>query len=352
MRKSELIAWLFDNSQPIVRYLVPTQLAKSRSGYNMERLTEEVLATESVSYWLDCLREREGVGGIHGSKDTCFENALGKLVAFGLRKGSPELDSAVKVVLDRLADRGEESLIDRLILPIPASFLASAGYWNTDVLTDYWKERIELLHGFTSKKDYSIYVDSSQYRGIPRSFKDKRLINPELYPDAKLRLPWIYDVQALSILRDESARPELSQKIDAIIDYVLDPRYQEFPKGYGIIMPEPRHYYALGWGVWLPGFHGIKMDRFESGCFVQRLEMMSHFPNACTTDWFGNCMTHLEDFKTNKGTYLFPKDYLSEKKNSYFITGGHMGLGEDRRKKMWREVESTYWMLKLKTAVQ
>ena len=348
MRKSQLIAKLFNEGDPILRYLVATRLAKSMSGYNMERLREEMGATKDAAYWFGCLASRDGVGAIHGSKDTCFENAMGKLVSFGLEKGDEELDQGAEVFVDWIADLGEKGPFDHLIAPIVGAILAWGGYWQVEAVREYWDRRVDDLYGFAVDKDYSIYADKGAYRGIPQAFRDKLLVDPGLYREGKLKLPWIYDVRAFTALRDDSARPEMSRKIDATIDYVLDPGYQDFPKGYGIISLEPRRYCALGWSVWLPGFRGLEMDGFETGCLVQRLEIMSHFPNARSSEWFTNCLAHLESFKTDTGSYLFPKEYLNERKNGYLITGGHMGLGEDRRRKTWRELESTYWMLAIK----
>jgi hypothetical protein len=342
------MAKLFNRGNPIIRYLVATHLAKSTSGYNMERLRKEMGEEKATAYWFERLSEREELGAIHGSKDKCFENAMGKLISFGLGKGDEQLDNAVRVFLEWVNRRGEGSPGDRLIEPIPLSSLAWGGYWEEKAVGDFWNERVDYLYEFTQHKDYSIYADKSEFKGIPKAFHDKLLIDPALCRDGRLRLPWIYDIQAFTALRDESARPDLTQKIDTIVDYVLDPRYQEFPKGYGIVAAEPRHYYALGWSVWLPGYRDLEMDSFEAACFVQRLEMMSHFPNARSSDWFTGCLAHLEGYKTKDGIYSFPREYLKETKNSYFITGGHMGLGEDRRKSTWREIESTYWMLAIK----
>ena len=343
-----MIAKLFNEGDPVLRHLVATRLARTTSGYNMARLREEMRDTKNAAYWFECLTKREGVGAIHGSRDTCFENALGKLVSFGLGRGDAELDRAVGVFIDWIERVEEKSPFERLIAPIVASVLAWGGYWQVEAIGRYWNQRINDLYEFAVNRDYSIHADKAAYKGIPQSFQDRLLIDPGLYPEGRLKLPWIYDIRAFTALRDDSARPDMSAKIDVIIDYVLDPRYQDFPKGYGIIALEQGRYYALGWSVWLPGFRGFEMDGFEAGCLVQRLEMMSHFPSARSSEWFINCLAHLESFKTGNGTYLFPKEYLNEKKNSYLITGGHMGLGEDRRRKAWRELESTYWMLAIR----
>ncbi|MBN2542452.1 hypothetical protein JXI42_06255 [bacterium] len=87
----------------------------------------------------------------------------------------------------------------------------------------------------------------------------------------------------------------------------------------------------------LPGLYEKKASR-----------LMSHFKTAWESRWFKSCVEHLEKFRTENGTYRFPKHYLKERRNSYFVTGGHTGLGENRRKKITLEIESTFWMMKIK----
>ncbi len=47
------------------------------------------------------------------------------------------------------------------------------------------------------------------------------------------------------------------------------------------------------------------------------------------------------------GAFLFPAAYLHEGSSGYWIMGSNMGLEENRRRKMARELESTLWMRKL-----
>jgi len=36
------------------------------------------------------------------------------------------------------------------------------------------------------------------------------------------------------------------------------------------------------------------------------------------------------------------------KGKGYWILGAYMGLGENRRRRVWGELESTFWMMKIK----
>ena len=58
----------------------------------------------------------------------------------------------------------------------------------------------------------------------------------------------------------------------------------------------------------------------------------------------------MEGFWTDKGTYRFPREYLQENNNEYWIGSSHMGLEENRRTNLALELESTFWKVEfLKT---
>lgn len=58
-------------------------------------------------------------------------------------------------------------------------------------------------------------------------------------------------------------------------------------------------------------------------------------------------LTCLEAYQTAPGRYAFPAKWFSEKQG-YAVMGSHLSCGENRRKKNWTEIESTFAMLLLK----
>lgn len=52
-------------------------------------------------------------------------------------------------------------------------------------------------------------------------------------------------------------------------------------------------------------------------------------------------MNYLEKYRTDNGTYIFPKEWLKETQG-YAVKVHHMSYGENRRKKIWLEIESTF----------
>ncbi len=73
---------------------------------------------------------------------------------------------------------------------------------------------------------------------------------------------------------------------------------------------------------------------------------MSHFSCARSSAWFIKTLEQLELFGEN-GVYEFQPEYLIEAKSKYYVGGNHMGLGEDRKKKLGRKLESTAWMMRI-----
>lgn len=349
MKQNDLTRWLFDCGGPIIRYLIVTELTPGIR--DTAGLTRDLLKNEHVEPWIERLTGLTGFNDVHGSKDTCFENALGKLALFGVRKGMGELDRKCKpylLWLQRNRTEGEKNVIGVFTRTLVASMLALAGYGSELIVRETMLERLDLIHDFVRKGDYSIHVDNKGFSGIPRAFRHYPLVHPDLYPGGDFRLPWIYDIFAFKTLYVGTRDTSLKDKVDAVTSYIIHPAYQGLPDGYGIVCTGKNRYNVMGWNVWLPGYNGLHTDRFKMGCLVQRLELMSHFPQVLSSSWFTSKLKHLEKYLTGNGTYRFPEHYMKEKKDSYFVTGGHTGLGENRRRKSAFEIESTYWVMKIK----
>jgi hypothetical protein len=341
----ELAEWLLLNGNPIIRYRTARELVRGFPGSKLKRLESELLTSKPVAYWLDCIPDRIDARSIHGSFDGCLENSLGKLVQFGLRAGMRLLDERVRPCLSWLnglkSDKTED-VIPIFYISLVSSLLASAGFGDRKEVRSRILRRLNRVHEFTRKGKFDIYAKEGEFKGIPAAFRGRPLIDPALYPDGDFGLPWIYDLYAFAELSTQ-------KKLESVLSYVLNPRYQRIPHDYGIIRENSNRYYSMGWAVWLPRLPGRKVNDFETGGMIQRLDLMSRFRTARSSPWFVRCIKHLEGFRTNRGTYRFPAEYLKERKNTYWITGGHMGLGENRRKRLAREIESTFWMLRIRS---
>jgi uncharacterized membrane protein YgaE (UPF0421/DUF939 family) len=76
--------------------------------------------------------------------------------------------------------------------------------------------------------------------------------------------------------------------------------------------------------------------------------MMSKFKAACKSKWFSNCISHVEQFRTEKGTYIFPKEYLNKKYiEEAFLNESNMKLKRTEREIKVREIVSTLTMIEI-----
>ncbi len=349
MKNSGFSDWLVQNGGPVIRYLTVAR-QEGEESLNAFNLQKELLQSGAVQYWMRCLTGTTGFNAIHGSRDTCFENAMGKLTIYGIRKGMGDFDRRCAPYLDWLEKSMKEKKPNVLCVfqqVIVACWLAAGGYLSEQPVRDIVLHRLDAISEFVRNHNFSIYVDKSPFKGVPAAFKRYPLVNPDLYIDGNFALPWIHDIFAFRSLRVYLKDDDVRERIDRVISYVLDKRYQQFHEGYGIVLTENSRYNVMGWDVWLPRYDGLHTSPFQECALLQRLELMSHFRIARSSKWFVENLNRLEGFEGESGRYVLPKNYLREKKNSYFVAGGHMGFGENRRQRIALEIESSYWMLKI-----
>jgi hypothetical protein len=141
--------------------------------------------------------------------------------------------------------------------------------------------------------------------------------------------------------------PENQAKIDAVVRYIVHMDYQNLHCGDAIGTFDGKRFWSVGWDVTLPGFFHFDPSDDRMSFFVQRLELLARFPAAHSHRWLSDSLAHLEGYRTERGTYLFPASYLEERPQGYWVKGAHMAL-EATRSKTAREIESTFWMVRIK----
>jgi hypothetical protein len=348
---TQLIEWLFGCGGPVIRYRTARELFENREGVDFGQLAGDLIDSHLVGVWL----ERLSVGStefvdLHSSKATAYENVMGKLIQLGCHRGIKPFDRKTQPFYTWLGSNESPNLLDWTSFKrkVVGSFLVAAGYHHVAAVRGFLADRLDTLWRFTREMNFDIYADRSQYSGIPKGFHDKPLVKPKLYKDGEEFLPSIYDIVALASYPNDLLSTNTMRKIDSVIEYILHPKYQAFPEGYGLMKAGKRKYYAMGWSVHLPGYHPVREKRPGDNLLIQRLVLMSNFPSATNHPWFQRSIRNLESYHTNRGTYIFPRAYLNERISGYWVTGAYMGLEENRRKKIALELESTFWMLKIK----
>jgi hypothetical protein len=113
-------------------------------------------------------------------------------------------------------------------------------------MLDFFFERLEHVSTFCERRNYDIYVPDGTFGGVPKAFRDRPVIWPELYSNGRFLFPLIYDLygyRAMYSKLDSTGR----SRVDAVLRYILDDAYQRLLPGYGILRNGPGHYYAMGW---------------------------------------------------------------------------------------------------------
>ena len=233
--------------------------------------------------------------------------------------------------------------------PLLASCLNWAGYGGDEAVQACLTERLDHTYELARSGNHDIYIDHDTFGDCPAAFRKRPLVDPKFYDG----LPGIWDIYAFAHYPERLLDAEARDRIETVVAYVLHPDYQALDEGYGYMRAGPRRYYSIGWSVHLPGYESLEFARaFYAHTFVQRLELMAHFATARRSEWFRRSLSHLEEFRTDRGTYRFPARYLREQRSGYWVQGAYMRLEADRRSRQSLEIESTFRMCKIKRLVE
>ncbi len=331
--------WLMAEGGTVIRY----RTARDLLGWDEERLTPlaaDLHGSEIVEKWLQNLTHETRFNAVHGSKDTCIENALQKLVQLGLKAGHAPLDDAIGSIEAFFAPGPKPRLpspFNTFKETLVAAQLANAGYGAHREVARRMKARAETVSAFARTGDTDIFIPANEHGKLPGSFEGRGVIRDDLYNEGNLKLPWIHDLLGW----------DDGPGLDDVLAYILSTDYQALPWGYGILWIRPRRFLAMGWSIKLAEPSGTLVSQRTAGSFLWHLSALSKFRAIRESAWFVRSLAHLDRFRRDDGTWEFPRDYLPEKRDSYMVGGGHMGLGENRRRRNWRANESTFWRMYL-----
>ena len=342
-----LTDWLLRNAGPVIRFRVATELSEEHR-YSAFR---DLLSSDIVRYWVKSFRPDCSRCGLHGAKSGTYENAAGKLYDFGLRKGMPILDRKTlpfRRWLKQEVAKPIEGYLPVFHRTLVASFLAMLGYGDDEAVESWTFRRLDTLYPFAKRGDLSeMYVSKDKFISFPKAFKSSPLVNPDLYPNEELKLPWIHDMYAFlhspPIMKDATSR----EKVETVIKFILTQKYQRLRVGYGVVRHRSR-YYMMGWSVHLPSFFSGKIVSDQAGRLLLWLELFSRSEEARASFWYRRAVEELSKYATEKSLILFPREFLPEKKIGVWILGMRMGLEENRRKHEGLLCESTFRFLAIR----
>jgi len=335
-----LTEWLLEVASPVIRYRTLVELMRTTDKTLLQDTLTEMLALPQTQKRLASLANLD-FNRTHGANGTYLENVLPMLGDFGLHYGIEPFDRASKKMSELMpiiSDKGYDKLV-------AYPFLLRAGF-HFDGLLDYAIDRIDTIYDFTRHGNYDIYDDAADYPRVPKSFRNRPVVKPAIASGEAIRLPLIYDMVMLAAVYARMPA-ETQVKIDNIMDYVISNDYDTVKTGYGILCAAPNKYYAMGWDCLKP----FNSNRYYANQNFQRLLLYAQFPTAIKTKWFTHAVDYMAQFRTTTGTYIFPKSFLGESDGNW-VLGVRNSLAENRRKKNWIEIESTFYMRKLLSHIQ
>ena len=256
---------------------------------------------------------------------------MAKLVEYGLRAGIPEFDDKMLSYANNVGKYQPSWLSDQVV-----PFLIAAGYATHKDVAARFRTRLAALHRTAMRADHDLYLSAEEARRVPKAWQGKPIYRPEFGWDNDLPLPSCYDLYALAHW-NHGTKAERRQ-IEDVVAYVSNSAFQSTVGGY--LWDRGRNTCNSAGRACLACLNPERVVLF--------VELFARFGVARDSHWFQDALSGLEQCRTDRDTYLFPSDYLKEKRNSYYIyQGAHMGLGENRRKRDWIEIESTFRMLNI-----
>lgn len=370
MNNNQLMEWLIANGGPTIKYRTITELMDNP--FNTNDLVNDLLNDRTINSLLQRLEnygpiqtiDNHTINAIHTG--TGVEGIVSKLLELGMRAGIDVFDSRMQVfrqyvdnsfVRKALSSLGGQEVANHraiFIAVLLASYFVKGRYLYDEIIS-FIKERIAFLYRIASDRQFNIHLSEAELLNYPKrtkSWTSQPVISPVYDPGScEKPLPLIHDIFCMAYLPKAIIDSDLEYKINSIVEYILDEKFQALPKGYGLLWYKAnRTYYACGWRPELPCLHDYNSE-YEKGILILYLELMSNFKAARESKWFQNSLDYLENYRTNMGTYCFPTYFLKDKKDMGYVCGMSMGLGENRKSKKAYEIESTFRMLLIKRRV-
>ncbi len=329
----DLTWWLLRYSEPVIRYRTLVDIMDERDVGRIGRALNDLYKSPLILKWLERLKFNMAFNRIHSNTTDAFENVIGKLSMLGMRAGLQPFDNKTLPYRAWLTDNRQMSTAEPrgdFMKTIIASLLSYAGYGSTMPVSEHLKARLEMLHSFARQPDFdAIFRDEEQSKDTPNSF-----------------LPCVHDIRGFAFCNAIMNSRVLRKRAESVVKVIISDVFQ-FRLCKRSIARRGSRFDVMGWAVHLPGY-GSSPEGVEFAELLLTLEMMAPFEPARTSEWFHDSMNYLAQFRTESGTYRFPRAWLPERKVGYWIRGERMGLEENRGNEMAIECESTFWVLRIR----
>lgn len=320
----ELIQELYEISNPIIKYRIDKEL------YRKDNIsTEQYYSCDHtlIKYWLTVFNNNK----IHGREDCNYENAIAKLLEFGLTKNNVEFDKQYSFLLDNNYWKDDNSFNSNAMREVLYPFLVRAGYWDNENINSFFKSRLNKIEKTIKKYGYEFRDNNDK---VPKKYKGEFVF--KINNEYEL-LPTIYDLYAFTFYPRNNK--DTTRRIERIVQYLLCDKYQNIPSKAYIYCIENKRYYAAG-----SVYHACMIEERK----LLTIYLLSHFKSVGKNKLFIMELKKMLSYRCDDGFYKLDKSLVKEKKDNYYIYSGcHMGLGEKRTSRNWQKIESTFWILKI-----
>jgi len=322
--------WLIKNADIPILYRIFRELLHDIK--TAKKIESELLENPTVLSWIKNLKPNippQHKSMEHGSFDFCFENAILKIINFGLHGDLPQVVDAVNFYVHNMKNTVVPYRKGQLFFAILISNLLSMVDIKDEKTLQYMLGSLDEMYNFTKKKNYDIYLSKekiTELTRIPKIWKDnKNFIKPKITKELGFSYPLIYDILGMHKLYNLK-NPHVNKKIDNIINYIsTDEFHKKISDGYGILTEENGTYHSMGWDPKYPGWCNVT-DYMEKGNVPKLLffaQYIVKYPLALKTKWFRDLMNYLEKYRTERSTYIFLKEWMKESSGDA-VHGYHM----------------------------
>ena len=374
------IQWLLENSGSAIKLRLIKEGLISRDAYNINDLADEILTNEKINHAMSYFDKfidftaklgdtpyrqyfRQIRDPVHGCFEDCLEMYMPFFTKLGFMKGINIFDEKTAYlpeVYKTLNKQDAQNKHSPFLGTIISTLLLRAGYYYDDI-DEFMVKRLNAVHKVTGINSFDFYETDIEKIRNPKRWGSYRILkdihNP--YTSLEYPLPLSVDAELFFIIQQHIDDEEINRKIENLAHFFLNPSYQKLggDYGWGWSFAE-KTYHAMNSGVRLPLYSGDELDRDE-WFFLTALEAMSYSQVMIKSEWFMKCMNYLEQYKTEKDTYLFPNEFFTHLTYhtpaginvlcDVFISKEIMPtLKKNQRKLFAYEIYSTFFMIMLK----
>ncbi len=357
MDDNSLLEWLVTNSGPALKLRMLNKSMIEKDTFPVDELVDQLLEIEkvknSLSYF-DAFRNyktmacRELWALVHNCYENCFEQFMPFLLDIGFRKGITVFDEKVEIMRKVYPYLMDTYPFHGIIIMLN---LLRAGYCYEDI-TYYVTDRVDQLHIAAIKQAFDIYEKDKGKVRQPSKWKDFLILKDEYVTETQL--PVIYDVELILFFIKYIENADVEKKVYDIIAYINDPRYQSLAGDYGWHWAEgAKTYHASSSGIHLPLYNKSELTGSQQYHFLNLLDRMSYSEAMCKAKWFHNCIEYLEQYKTERNTYLLPEELIHPSKMNTFYSlyvskEALKSVKRNEKKSFALELYSTFYVLLIK----